>query len=119
MLTSCLNGKITVGHRFAIIANHYFPLSKALYVREGFVLRNVIYMILALFFTFLTYESLPRNGCQPSGICVDFEVFEPIGVLFFFLAILFSFLCLKRLFNKTNFTNLIECNGKDLTDTDK
>ena len=29
-LTSCLNGKITVGHRFAIIANHYFPLSKAL-----------------------------------------------------------------------------------------
>jgi len=29
-LTSCSNGKITVGHRFAIIANHYFPLSKAL-----------------------------------------------------------------------------------------
>jgi hypothetical protein len=28
--TSCLNGKITVGHRFAIIANYYFPLSKAL-----------------------------------------------------------------------------------------
>jgi hypothetical protein len=28
-ITSCLNGKITVGHRFAIIANHYFPLSKA------------------------------------------------------------------------------------------
>jgi hypothetical protein len=29
-LTSCLNGKITVGHRFAIISNRYFPLSKAL-----------------------------------------------------------------------------------------
>ncbi|WP_220461118.1 MULTISPECIES: hypothetical protein, partial [unclassified Colwellia] len=29
-ITSCSNGKITVGHRFAIIANHYFPLSKAL-----------------------------------------------------------------------------------------
>jgi hypothetical protein len=33
-LTSCLNGKITVGHRFAIIANHYFPLSKALTCKE-------------------------------------------------------------------------------------
>jgi len=83
------------------------------------VIRNIIYIILALLFTFLTYESLPRNGCQPSGICVDFEVFELTGILFFFLAILFSFLCLKRLFSKTNFTDLIDCNGKDLTDTEK
>ncbi len=29
-ITSCLNGRITVGYRFAIIANRYFPLSKAL-----------------------------------------------------------------------------------------
>jgi adenosine/AMP kinase len=28
--TSCLNGKITAGHCFAIIANRSFPLSKAL-----------------------------------------------------------------------------------------
>jgi hypothetical protein len=32
--TSCLNGKLTVGFRFVIIANHYFPLSKALYQLE-------------------------------------------------------------------------------------
>ncbi|TVU62301.1 hypothetical protein FQP88_12395 [Vibrio atlanticus] len=29
-ITSCLNGIKTVGHRFAIIANHFYPLSKAL-----------------------------------------------------------------------------------------
>ncbi len=34
--TSCLNGKITVGHRYAIIANRYFPLSKALYDKHKF-----------------------------------------------------------------------------------
>jgi hypothetical protein len=83
------------------------------------MIRNAIYFILALFFTFLTYESLPRNGCQPSGVCVNYDVFEPTGILFFFLSIFFSFLCLKSLFNKTNFTDLIDCNGKDLTDTDK
>ena len=59
------------------------------------MIRNVIYMILALFFTFLTYESLPRNGCQPSGVCVDFEVFELTGILFAFLAMFFHFYVLK------------------------
>ena len=42
-LTSCLNGKITVGHRSAIIANHYFPLSKALCQK---IMNRIFYVLL-------------------------------------------------------------------------
>ncbi|MDG2393607.1 MAG: hypothetical protein P8M49_08850, partial [Thalassotalea sp.] len=41
-LTSCLNGKITVGHRFAIIANRYFPLSKALRLAVNGTKRSLV-----------------------------------------------------------------------------
>jgi hypothetical protein len=45
----CLNGKLTVGQRFVIIANHYFPLSKAL-VAKGikFMCRNYKWILLLL-----------------------------------------------------------------------
>jgi hypothetical protein len=35
-LTSRLNGIKTVGHRFAIVANHFYPLNEALGMLETF-----------------------------------------------------------------------------------
>jgi hypothetical protein len=41
-LTSCSKGIKTVGHRFAIIANHYFPLSKALCTKGSYVIMPTV-----------------------------------------------------------------------------
>ena len=79
---------------------------------------NLIYFVLSLFFTFLVYESLPRNGCHSNGVCIDFDFFELTGILYFFLALFFAVLCLIRLFNKVTYIELNDYNAKDLSDID-
>ncbi|MCO7191046.1 MULTISPECIES: hypothetical protein [unclassified Pseudoalteromonas] len=79
---------------------------------------NLIYFVLSLFFTFLVYESLPRNGCHSNGVCIDFDSLELAGILYFFLALFFAVLCLKRLFNKATYKELNDYSAKDLSDID-
>ena len=58
-LTRHLNGKITVGHRFAIIANHYFPLNAALVCKgqkSVCGLRVLFYVLAIHLFVFQFHE---------------------------------------------------------------
>ena len=93
-------------------------LTKALYAKEAIVILSLVYLVLSLIFTFLVYESLPRNGCHSNGVCVDFEFFELTGIVYFFLALFFATLCLKRLFIKATFLETNKYNAKDLSDID-
>jgi hypothetical protein len=90
-ITSCLNGKITVGHRFAIIANHYFPLSKALCVQDELELLKLKYfsfknvtlfplLITAGFWGYI-YYSFEINSVHLKSIHLD-RVTDPFGFWF-------------------------------------
>jgi hypothetical protein len=83
----------------------------------------IIYLGISLFFTYGAYVSSPRNGCylvSKAGpeICIDFQGFELITILYFVIALLFAILALLRVLKKVNLTSLNTYNAKDLSNHD-
>ena len=84
-----------------ILANNYQPLKWALGIQGSVAIKTFIYFILGITFSFLTFETIPFNGCSET-VCVDFQTYELYTIPFAILAVVFCLLCLIRLIKSVN-----------------
>ena len=81
------------------------------------MIKTIIYFLLGIIFSFLTFETIPFNGCSET-ICVDFQTYELYTLPCAILAIVFCLLCLFRLIKTVNFKNINSYNSKDIGNID-
>lgn len=86
-------------------------------------LLSVASLGVSIFFTYGTYNSLPKNGCYQvttngPEICSDFQSFELISVFYFSVALLFAILPCLILFRKVCIRHRARYSAKDLVNNE-
>ena len=76
-----------------------------------------LYLLLAIFFGFISFAGVPKYGCFIGDCAKIYSVtFDSISFVLF--AFLFSFLGLKRLLKNSEFKNLNKYGSNDLSNFD-
>jgi hypothetical protein len=76
-----------------------------------------VYILLAVFFAFLSIASVPRYGCF-NGVCTDFRFMEFDVLGYIAISMFFAIISLKRLLKKGEIKQTHSYNSKDLGNID-